>query len=41
MVLVLFCAWKHMKLPNWAKIVWWIVLLVVLTTYLGERYTDL
>jgi hypothetical protein len=30
-----------MKLPNWAKVVWWIVLLVILTTYLNERYTDL
>ncbi|SRR6266404_1573780 len=30
-----------MKLPNWFKIVWWIVLLAFLTTYLGQRYSDL
>jgi hypothetical protein len=30
-----------MKLPNWAKIIWWVVLLVILTTYLAERLTDL
>jgi hypothetical protein len=30
-----------MRLPNWFKIIWWIMLLIVLTIYLGERYHDL
>jgi hypothetical protein len=30
-----------MKLPNWFKIVWWLLLLLALTVYLGERYPEL
>jgi hypothetical protein len=32
---------ENMRLPNWAKILWWTVLFAALTTYLGERYADL
>jgi hypothetical protein len=27
-----------MKLPNWFKVAWWALLLVLLTAYLGQRY---
>lgn len=30
-----------MKLPNWFKILWWITLLVIVTVFLYNRYSDL
>jgi hypothetical protein len=30
-----------MKLPNWFKVLWWILLLSVLTYFLYQRYSDL
>jgi len=30
-----------MKLSNWFKVTWWVLLLILLTTYLGQRYSDL
>ena len=30
-----------MKLPNWFKILWWFILLVILTIFLFNRYSDL
>jgi len=29
-----------MKLPNWFKVIWWILLLVVLTYFLSQRYNS-
>jgi hypothetical protein len=30
-----------MRLPNWAKVVWWICLFLALTAYLVSRHTAL
>lgn len=30
-----------MKLPNWFRIVWWVVVTGILTMYLAQRYPDL
>ena len=30
-----------MKLPNWFKILWWIILLVIVTFFLYNRFPDL
>ena len=30
-----------MKLPNWFKILWWIILLVIVSVFLYNRYPDL
>jgi len=30
-----------MKFPNWFRILWWVVLLIALTAFLTQRYSDL